>query len=197
LLICQVRPEKRAVIPAVVHEDGTARLQTVSQKSSPGFYAIIAEFEKLTGVPVIMNTSYNVNGEAIVETPLDAVEAFLFMDIDYLAIGDYLISKAANASKRLEMPIHDFLGIRKARYRDAYRGHETYFDPTEFPMSGETAELNDRVKVYRQAADERLALIQRLDAEGKAKDHQIGLLSRGPMSKGKGILKKVFSSLGK
>lgn len=83
------QPEK---IPAVTHEDNSARLQTVTEQQNPRFYALIAEFEKITGVPVVLNTSFNDN-EAIVETPTDAVNTFLRTNIDYLFIGDYFVKK--------------------------------------------------------------------------------------------------------
>lgn len=83
------QPEK---IPSVTHEDNSARLQTVNQKQNSRFYTLILEFEKITGVPVVLNTSFNDN-EAIVESPKDAVDTFLRTNIDCLFIGDYFIQK--------------------------------------------------------------------------------------------------------
>lgn len=83
------QPEK---IPAVTHEDNSARLQTVNEQQNPRFYALISEFEKITDVPVVLNTSFNDN-EAIVESPSDAVNTFLRTNIDYLFIGDYFVNK--------------------------------------------------------------------------------------------------------
>jgi carbamoyltransferase len=93
LLIPPVRKEKRHLIPAVTHVDGTARLQTVTRERNGAFYDIIEEFGKLTGVPVILNTSFNVAGEPIVETPTDAIKCFLSTDIDALLIEDILLVK--------------------------------------------------------------------------------------------------------
>jgi len=165
LLICKVKPEKQKEIPAVVHKDGTARLQTISQRANFDFYEIVKEFKKITNVPVVMNTSYNVNGEAIVETPQDAIEAFLFMDIDYLAIGDFLISKEKNIAKTLNMSIDEFLAIRKKRYQDQFNTHEAYFEPTEIPGSGDVEHLNQQIAMYKKAAEERLELINVLHAK--------------------------------
>ena len=92
ILIADVREDKKKVIPAVTHADGTARFHTVSKKQNPRYWQLIAEFEKLTGVPVILNTSFNEN-EPIVCTPDDAVSCFLRTDFDVLAIGDYLVEK--------------------------------------------------------------------------------------------------------
>jgi carbamoyltransferase len=93
LLIPPVRPEKRAVIPAVTHVDGTARLQTVTRERNGVFYDIIEEFGRITGVPVILNTSFNVAGEPIVETPTDSIKCFLSTDIDALLMEDILLVK--------------------------------------------------------------------------------------------------------
>jgi len=93
LLAKRVRPEWRDKIPAIVHVDGTARVQTVRQEHNDRLYRLLKEFEAITGVPVLLNTSFNVKGEPIVETPRDAVECFLTTGIDYLAIHDLLISK--------------------------------------------------------------------------------------------------------
>ncbi len=93
LLVAQVRPEKR-IIPAVTHVDGSARVQTVDRPTNPLFYDLIAEFDKLTGVPVIINTSFNVRGEPIVCTPSDAYRCFVETGMDYLAMGSFLIDKS-------------------------------------------------------------------------------------------------------
>ena len=87
-----VRPEKRAVIPAPTHVDGTGRLQTVSRQTNPRYWALIKEFEKLTGVPVLLNTSFNEN-EPIVLTPKEAIDCFLRTRMDVLVLGNYLIEK--------------------------------------------------------------------------------------------------------
>ncbi len=102
LLVPNVRPEKRGVIPAVTHVDGTGRLQTLTAELNPVFYRLASMFKDRTGVPVLLNTSFNVNGEPIVETPADAVRCFLGTNIDALLIGDHLILKpgAAEAQKR-------------------------------------------------------------------------------------------------
>jgi carbamoyltransferase len=89
----EVRPEWRDRIPAIVHVDGTARVQTVRREQNPRMYELLSEFEKLTGVPVLVNTSFNIKGEPIVETPRDAMNCFLYTGIDYLALNDTLVSK--------------------------------------------------------------------------------------------------------
>lgn len=93
VLTAQVRPEKRAVIPSVTHVDGSARPQTVEKQINPIYYRLIDEFDKRTGVPVIMNTSFNLRGEAIVHTPTDALRTFFSSGMDALVLGSFLVEK--------------------------------------------------------------------------------------------------------
>ena len=91
----QVRPEWKDRIPAIVHVDGTARVQTVRREQNERIYDLLMEFEKLTGVPVLVNTSFNIKGEPIVETPQDAMNCFIYTGIDYLALHNVLVAKNA------------------------------------------------------------------------------------------------------
>lgn len=92
ILVGDVMEEKKKVIPAVTHADGTARVHTVNYRTNPLYWQLIYEFEKLTGVAVILNTSFNEN-EPIVCTPQEALNCFLRTDFDVLAIGNYLVEK--------------------------------------------------------------------------------------------------------
>jgi carbamoyltransferase len=92
LLVAQVREGKR-VIPSVTHVDNSARLQTVTREESPLYYDLIAEFGRLTGVPVVINTSFNVRGEPIVCTPKDAYLCFMRTNMDHLVLGHHLLGK--------------------------------------------------------------------------------------------------------
>lgn len=93
ILTAQVRPEKRSVIPSVTHVDGSARPQTVEKEINPLYYRLIDEFGKCTGVPVVMNTSFNLRGEAIVNTPTDAIRTFFSSGMDALVMGSFLVEK--------------------------------------------------------------------------------------------------------
>jgi carbamoyltransferase len=93
ILTAQVRAEKRSVIPSVTHVDGSARPQTVEKEINPLYWRLIDEFGKRTGVPVIMNTSFNLRGEAIVHTPTDAMRTFFSSGMDALVIGSFLVEK--------------------------------------------------------------------------------------------------------
>ncbi|UCE59042.1 MAG: carbamoyltransferase [Phycisphaerales bacterium] len=93
LLVPPVRPEKHSVIPAVTHEDGTGRVQTVTEQQHGRYYRVIKRFGELTGVPVVINTSFNVRGEPIVCTPQDAYRTFVNTGIDALVIGNYVVTQ--------------------------------------------------------------------------------------------------------
>jgi carbamoyltransferase len=92
LMVYQIKPERRATIPAVTHVDGSGRLQTVSREMNPRYYQLIEEFYKLSGVPLVLNTSFNEN-EPIVCTPRDAIDCFLKTKMDVLYIGSYAIRR--------------------------------------------------------------------------------------------------------
>jgi len=93
LLVGLVRPERRAQIPAVTHHDGTGRLQTVNQADSPQFHALLTAFAARTGVPILLNTSFNEH-EPIVCTPADALRCFLKTRMDGLALGPFFLTWA-------------------------------------------------------------------------------------------------------
>lgn len=93
LSVYPIKEDKRSLIPAVIHIDQTARLQTVSQELNPLFWRLLKEFEKLTGVGVLLNTSFNEN-EPIVCKPQEAVGCFLRTKMDVLVMGDYIIRKS-------------------------------------------------------------------------------------------------------
>jgi len=90
VLVGRVRKEKQPLLGAVTHVDGTARLQTVERRTNPRFHELISAFATLTGVPVLLNTSFNIQGP-IVETPAEAVETFLRSELDALVLGDHLL----------------------------------------------------------------------------------------------------------
>ncbi len=83
----------KTLIPAVTHVDGTARVQSVVKSENPRYHTLISKFEDISGVAVVLNTSFNIAGEPIVETPLEAINVFLSTNIDSLIIGNYIVSK--------------------------------------------------------------------------------------------------------
>lgn len=93
LFICNVKPDKRKLIPAVTHTDGTARIQTVDRECNKLYYDVIKNFGDISGIPVVLNTSFNVAGEPIVTTPKEAIRCFFSTGIDCLIMGNYLLEK--------------------------------------------------------------------------------------------------------
>lgn len=92
LLVPRVRPDRRAEVPAITHQDGTGRVQTVTETENGRFYRLIRAFGRMTGTPLVLNTSFNVRGEPIVCTPQDAIRTFLNTGIDVLVIGNCVVS---------------------------------------------------------------------------------------------------------
>ena len=93
--VFQIRPKYREMIPAVTHVDGTGRLQTVHKETNPRFYRLLEQFRELSGIPLVLNTSFNEN-EPIVCFPEEALECFLRTDMDVLVLGDFWLERTAN-----------------------------------------------------------------------------------------------------
>lgn len=93
LLVAPVREAWRGKVPAIAHVDGTARIQTVDREVDPVYHGLIAAFEKKTGVPLVLNTSFNLRGMPVVETPRDALQCFLYTDMDALYVGRFKVSR--------------------------------------------------------------------------------------------------------
>jgi carbamoyltransferase len=165
LLICKAKSGVRLKIPAVVHDDDTARLQMVNEEENSDLYHTISEFYRLSKIPVVLNTSFNVNGEAIVETPQDAIESFLFMGIDYLAIGPFLVSREENNFSYQRPSRENHIKSRQSRYQERYFSPERYFWSVNNPIETQLSLLNKQVGIYRKSAEERLTLINVLDSE--------------------------------
>lgn len=94
LFVFPVRPEKKDRVPAICHSDGSARIQTIERSQNPTYYDTIARFRDLTGVPILVNTSFNTKGRPVVCTPHDALECFFTSPLDALVMGPYLVEKS-------------------------------------------------------------------------------------------------------
>jgi carbamoyltransferase len=93
VFVYDVQPDKADRIPAVRHVDGTARIQTINRAQNAVYYDLIKAFKERTGVPVLINTSFNTRGEPVVCNPRDAVESFASTPLDVLAIGSFIVEK--------------------------------------------------------------------------------------------------------
>jgi carbamoyltransferase len=100
LYVVDVKEDKREIIPAITHVDGTGRLQTVRKDMSPKYYGLIKAFGEATGVPLVLNTSFNLKGEPIVNTPSEAFHTFSQSGMDVLALGQYIVEKTDGAITR-------------------------------------------------------------------------------------------------
>jgi carbamoyltransferase len=100
LFVHEVLPEKAHLIPAVRHVDGSAQIQTIRREQNPVYYDLVREFAKLTGVPLLVNTSFNMDGEPMVCTPRDALESFCTSSLDALVIGPFLLTKYGKSPAR-------------------------------------------------------------------------------------------------
>jgi carbamoyltransferase len=107
LFVYPVREDKADKIPAVRHVDGTARIQTVNKNQHPAYYSLLKEFKKITGVPVLVNTSFNTLGKPIVCSPRDAVECFWTSPFDALIIGSFLIEKQNGEQINLKAQVEE------------------------------------------------------------------------------------------
>jgi carbamoyltransferase len=101
LLTAPVRPEWRVVIPAVMHKDHSARIQTVTKDGNPLYYALLAAFKEKTGIGLLLNTSLNRRGMPIVETPDDALMLFIYSAIDVLVMEEYIVCKPPDFEARM------------------------------------------------------------------------------------------------
>lgn len=93
LIACKVRPEKKSAIPATVHVDDSCRVQSVGPENNERFYHLLKAFHSLTGCPVLLNTSFNIKGQPIVQTPAQAFSCFKDTQIDVLIMGDFMVEK--------------------------------------------------------------------------------------------------------
>ena len=93
LKVCYVKPEARSLLPAITHVDGSARLQTVRKEINPRYHELLSKFGELSGAPVLLNTSFNIMGEPIVESPYHAIRCFFSTGLDILVLGNYIIKK--------------------------------------------------------------------------------------------------------
>ena len=93
LIACKVKKDKKKIIPAVVHIDDTCRVQTVNRQINKELWTLLNDFKKKTSVPVLLNTSFNIKGQPIVNTSIDAINCFLKYKIDILVLGTILVKK--------------------------------------------------------------------------------------------------------
>ena len=154
--VVEVREDRRALLGAVTHVDGTARIQIIERAPNPRFYDLVKRFGELTGTPVLLNTSFNNNAEPIVQTAEDALTCFLTTGIDYLIIDDYLVRKAGDQLAGMDELIPGFRPVtRLAKHRKALPSgdyemtYEIYLDYS----SGSSAQISAQLYSLLEAVD--------------------------------------------
>jgi carbamoyltransferase len=153
VFVVSVREDKRALLGAITHIDGTARVQTVSRETSPRYWELIHAFKEMTGVPVLLNTSFNNNVEPIVDSVEDSVVSFLTTGLDYLVVGDFIAKKLSPTWKawlslNLSLPRYVTLQQNRSAGESGYVIHTSYDKSFQFPISAEMHRL--LVKVERE-----------------------------------------------
>jgi carbamoyltransferase len=115
LMVPRVRAEKRALLPGITHEDGTGRVQTVTAELNGRFHGLVERFGQITGVPVVVNTSFNVRGEPMVCTPEDAFRTFQNTGLDALVIGNFIVTSKST-------PVDFEAGLKRSVELESARG---------------------------------------------------------------------------
>ncbi|MBB5469619.1 carbamoyltransferase [Paraburkholderia sp. CI2] len=126
--VVRVRDSKRALLGAITHIDGTARLQTVSRKTNPAYWEVINAFKKRTGIPILLNTSFNNNAEPIVDSVADAIATFLTTELDGLVVGPFLVKKRPATQEHwtaLAVSLPPYASLYRVRAHTALDRQET------------------------------------------------------------------------
>lgn len=181
IFVLNVRPEARSQLGAVTHIDGTARVQTVSKATNPRYWELIHAFEKITGVPILLNTSFNNNVEPIIDSVEEAIACFLTTGIHYLVVGNYLVSKselpAADAAWRVLAPSLPPSRKLVMRVRNLAPGRlETVWELQSTVnrfFSQPTMQVYSDTSALLQAADGTKSLAELLDAAGILDERRI------------------------
>lgn len=113
LKVCNVLKDQQRIIPAVTHVDGSARLQTVRKELHPRYYEVIKKLGDKTGVPIVLNTSFNIQGEPVVESPKDAIRCFFSTGLDALVIGNFILKKKTAAIKGEDFDENSFYELNQ------------------------------------------------------------------------------------
>ncbi len=154
LRVVPVRPGRRGLIPALVHPDGTCRIQSVCQRTHPLYHEVISEFYQRTGVPMILNTSLNVMGEPIAETPEDALWTLLYTQLDYCIIGDRIVSRAQGYGSALELSPRVRAGVvLRAGGRAGRAGGQTVTAVAQTPWGPLATPLDQTARLVLTAID--------------------------------------------
>jgi carbamoyltransferase len=169
IFVVDVHEDKQKLLGAITHVDGTARIQTVSKQTNPKYWELIDEFRKITGVPIVLNTSFNNNAEPIVDSVNDAVVCFYTTKLNYLVVGDFLVKKKeVDPLEHLKLapslPVYNIL-TQTNRYV-SWDKSERYCQVENNFENGYHSELSTPVYNVLNQSDGKKTLASLLDAEG-------------------------------
>lgn len=149
--VLDVKEEKRGLLGAITHVDGTARVQTVSRETNERYWKLIKSFQEFTGIPILLNTSFNNNVEPIVDSVEDAIVCFLTTKLDYLVVGDYLARKKEKASQHylhLKPSLPPYISLHQVKKgssdgkrTNSFHISNSYNSSTQIPFSAELFQL--------------------------------------------------------
>ncbi|MER8542256.1 carbamoyltransferase [Mesorhizobium sp. M1334] len=143
--VVRVRDSKRALLGAITHVDGTARLQTVSRNANPAYWEVINAFKKRTGTPILLNTSFNNNAEPIVDSVADAIATFLTTELDGLVVGPFLVKKRAATLQdwtALAVSLPPYVSLHQTRAYKAPDRRETYCEISTTHFSSDSVRIS-------------------------------------------------------
>ncbi|MER9489305.1 carbamoyltransferase [Mesorhizobium sp. M0563] len=143
--VVRVRDSKRALLGAITHVDGTARLQTVSRNASPAYWEVINAFKKRTGTPILLNTSFNNNAEPIVDSVADAIATFLTTELDGLVVGPFLVKKRAATLQdwtALAVSLPPYVSLHQTRAYKAPDRRETHCEISTTHFSSDSVRIS-------------------------------------------------------
>jgi carbamoyltransferase len=157
IFVVKVKEDKQKILGAVTHVDGTARIQTVSRKTNERYWQLIDEFRKITGIPVVLNTSFNNNAEPIVDSINDAIVCFLTTKLNHLVIGDYLINKKEvdNLSRSrlaVTLPVHNVL-TQTIRYVSPVKPTQIYEIKNNFDNGYQSAVTSETFSILSESGN--------------------------------------------
>ncbi|MER9227920.1 carbamoyltransferase [Mesorhizobium sp. M0664] len=143
--VVRVRDSKRALLGAITHVDGTARLQTVSRNANPAYWEVINAFKKRTGTPILLNTSFNNNAEPIVDSVADAIATFLTTELDGLVVGPFLVKKRATTLQdwtALAVSLPPYVSLHQTRAYKAPDRRETHCEISTTHFSSDSVRIS-------------------------------------------------------
>ncbi|MER9902049.1 carbamoyltransferase [Mesorhizobium sp. M0130] len=143
--VVRVRDSKRALLGAITHVDGTARLQTVSRNANPAYWEVINAFKKRTGTPILLNTSFNNNAEPIVDSVADAIATFLTTELDGLVVGPFLVKKRAATLQdwtALAVSLPPYVSLHQTRAYKAPDRRETHCEISTTHFSSDSVRIS-------------------------------------------------------